>query len=246
MPASYKIITSSDDIPQSVRDLSFKGGLPNIPDRFDVPHCQICDAPLTFFFQIAFPEKHVWEGRVMVAFDCKSLDHPCSGAGYNSISIPYTDKYIHVDDSLLDSYQKKFHFSVFNADEATRLQSKFDEKLAFERLTFEHVNPRARYDGMDKIGGKPAWFVYRSTDEGANRYKKMTYRGGGFDFLMQIENYWTFRRLPHVPLETKSRYLTKATAPERDYYMFITNHLKFFGTNSPEVDPPRVLMYSGQ
>lgn len=246
MPASYKILTDPNDAPQSVHDLSFKGGLPNIPDRFDVPHCQICDAPMTFFFQIAFPKRHVWDGRVMVAFACTSLDHPC-GSELHNVDFLYMKAYMHIDDGLLDSYQKTFRFYVFDTDETMQLQNKFEKKLVFERLTFERVNPKARYDGMNKVGGEPAWYDYESTDEGANMYKEMTYMGGGFDFLMQIEEDWTFKRLPHAPLQSKLIYLSRETALGRQYYTFISlSNLKFLGTNSPEVDPPRVLMYRGQ
>lgn len=248
MSVSYKVILDASEHPQSVQDLSFKGGLPNLPDRFDLPYCHFCQLPLTFFFQIAFPEKHVWQGRIMAFFYCTALEHGTGPCGYEDdwVDIVYTEDYKHLPDGILDSYQKNFCTYVFNADEETNLQGKFAERIAFERLTFEPIDPNERHDGVTKVGGKIAWCNFPSDAEHADMYKEITYMGGGVDFLMQFSQSqdWRFKRLPDAPYQHQYQY-KRPDAGNQIYRLFRGAPLKFFGTNSPQLDPPRVLMYMG-
>lgn len=243
MSTSHKVFTISD-AEQTEQDMSFKGGVPNIPDRFEVPCCSYCGAPLTFFFQVAFPKGHVWEGKVVAFFDCTSWEHPNNPNLDWQLDIIYTRDQIHIPDGLLDSYQKNFRILVFDAQEPTSLQPQFAEKLEFERLEFESANPRARYADATKLGGIPAWNHRVQGDH--KMYKEITYMGGGVDFLMQIPEDWKFKRLPQAPLQYEYYQQYKEDVPRRQIYSpFKGASIKFFGTNSSYLEPQRVLMYLG-
>lgn len=58
--------------PQTEADISFRGGVPRMPAELELPHCQKCGDEQTFF-QVAFPEKHLWHGWVMCVFQLLQL-----------------------------------------------------------------------------------------------------------------------------------------------------------------------------
>ena len=46
------------------------GGVPLIPGATAIPRCKLCNAEQAFYFQVAFPPKHVWEGLSLAVFSC--------------------------------------------------------------------------------------------------------------------------------------------------------------------------------
>lgn len=54
---------------------SFTGGKPCLPPSVLLPVCKICGEPLTFFFQAAFPERHMWAGKSLAFFFCSAAYH---------------------------------------------------------------------------------------------------------------------------------------------------------------------------
>ncbi|PYE51070.1 hypothetical protein DES52_116137 [Deinococcus yavapaiensis KR-236] len=46
------------------------GGVPHLPVGESTSTCAFCHDPMTFFFQVAFPEKHAWAGKIMTMFAC--------------------------------------------------------------------------------------------------------------------------------------------------------------------------------
>jgi hypothetical protein len=191
---------------------------------------------MTFFFQIAFPEKHVWEGKVMVFFHCTS----CRDFQQFYPSITYVRTQINIPDGYLDTYQTNCRIWVFDADESKVLRDDFAKRVKFERLEFERINPRPRYDDWTKVGGTPAWGVYRDVaKEDHELYKEITYMGGGVEFLMQIEPDWEFTRLPDAPLQILFAFSAKESTP----YKLFGGPIKLFGTTSKQLEPPRVLIY---
>jgi hypothetical protein len=221
---------------QSKTNLSFKGGIPNMPERFPIPHCLQCGAEMTFFFQITFPEKSVWEGKVICFFHCTT----CNDAKRYWPMVLYVRDQISIPDNLLDTYQTNFRIYVFDSNEPVILRHEFARRLTFEKLEFEKVNSKSKYSNTTKIGGKPAWDI--SPLEGNDElYEEITYMGGGVEFLMQTQRDWTFTRLTD-------------TLPQFDYYQegsplynlyrpFMGPKMYFLGTTSPQLNPPRVLMY---
>lgn len=61
---------------------SFIGGKPCIPPSVPLPVCKICGEPLTFFFQVAFPEGHMWAGKSLAFFFCSATYHKERPASY--------------------------------------------------------------------------------------------------------------------------------------------------------------------
>jgi hypothetical protein len=234
---SYKI-TSTPDAEQTINDMSFKGGIPNIPQRFEIPHCTLCGAEMTFFFQITFPKAHVWEGRVIVFFYCTS----CYDVDKSWPQIIYVREQINISDNFLDTYQTNFQIWVFDANGPMALRLDFARRIKFERLEFEKINPKAKYGRLTKVGGTPAWNVNITTNKEDNElYKEVTYMSGGVDFLMQIERDWPFTRLPDAPLQMiLPNYFSNETLP---YMLFNGSPLKLLGTTANQIKPPRVLLY---
>ena len=59
---------------------SFIGGKPCLPPSIPLPVCKICGEPLTSFFQVAFPEGHIWTGKSLAFFFCSSYQEHESGS----------------------------------------------------------------------------------------------------------------------------------------------------------------------
>jgi hypothetical protein len=219
--------------------MSFKGGIPNIPKRFPIPHCTQCGAEMTFFFQIAFPRKHMWEGRTITFFHCTA----CANMDNYWPKTYYTrgqDNYPNIPDGFLDTYQTNFRIYVFETTEPVIQRNEAKHVLKFERLSFEKLNPRVKYYNTTKVGGIPAWDL--SKLDGADEiYKEVTYMGAGFDFLMQVERDWSFTRLPETPPQFD--YYKEGSPVYNLYNPFMGPKMYFLGTTAPQLDPPRVLLY---
>jgi hypothetical protein len=236
--SSYKI-KSVPNVEQTINDMSFKGGIPNIPERFSLPNCTQCGAEMTFFFQIAFPQKHIWEGKAMAFFHCttyRDTDNYCPKTYYTRGQ----DDYPSIPDGFLDDYQANFRIYVFDTVEPATQRSEAKRILKFEQIRFEKINPKSKYSNTTKVGGVPAWDA--NTLDGANEiYKEISYMGAGFDFLMQVERDWSFARLPDAPLQMiLPNYFANETA---DYSIFNGPKMYFLGTKSSNLKPPRVLLY---
>jgi hypothetical protein len=229
--SAYKII----DLPntqQTLNDLSFKGGIPNIPQRFELPYCKLCGAEMTFFFQIAFPEKHVWGGKALALFHCTS----CWDFDNYWPNTVYSQEYTMLPNDFLDTYQTNFRIYVFDVAEATKQRYESKQILKFERLEFETISPSSN---VTKLGGKPNWSKNRWDGKGADKiYKQVTYMGGGVVFLLQIKPDWTFEPLDGVPEQAPGGGLKKT------YSIFRGPHVYFLGTTAPKLMPPRVLLYA--
>lgn len=105
MESSYLLKLDQSNQKQNESDLSFIGGQPCIPPSIEMPVCELCGAEQTFFFQVAFPEGHVWQGLSMAVFACTSCAHEeylipemLQGA------LPNAD----IPEGFLDSYQRNF------------------------------------------------------------------------------------------------------------------------------------------
>jgi hypothetical protein len=99
---------------QSDDDLSHIGGLPNLPADVPLPSCGLCGANMTFFFQVQFPAKHAWAGRVMAIFACTS----CSDLDHGTP--PMAPDLEHLPDGFLDGYEKNFKILAFESIATTQ------------------------------------------------------------------------------------------------------------------------------
>jgi hypothetical protein len=117
------------------------------------------------------------------------------------------------------------------------MRKESDKTLQFERLDFEKAPVKSK---GTKVGGEPNWSKNRWDSKGANElYKLITYMGGGVVFLMQTENTWVYTRLPNAPKQFEDY-------PDHvmTYKPFNGPFLYFLGTTSPQLNPPRVLLYA--
>src|SRR5207245_569464 len=55
---------------QQEDDLSFIGGSPSLLPDTALPRCQLCHSQLTFYFQVAFPDGHLWQHHSLAVFAC--------------------------------------------------------------------------------------------------------------------------------------------------------------------------------
>ena len=66
---SWKLEPLSDRRQPEEED-TFLGGKPKLPPDVSLPSCRLCGKELAFFFQVAFPQGHKWEGKSMAVFYC--------------------------------------------------------------------------------------------------------------------------------------------------------------------------------
>jgi hypothetical protein len=194
---------------------------------------------MTFFFQVTFPKKHVWEGKTMAFFHCttyRDTDNYWPKTYYTRGQ----DNYPNIPDEFLDTYQTNFRIYVFDTSEPVIQRNEAKRVLEFERLGFEKINPRVKYHNTTKVGGIPAWGA--NILDGADEiYKEVTYMGAGFDFLMQVERDWSFTRLPSTPPQFD--YYKEGSPIYHMYHPFMGPKMYFLGTKSSHLKPPRVLLY---
>ena len=95
---------------------SFIGGKPCLPPSVSLPVCKICGEPLTFFFQVAFPEGHMWAGKSLEFFFCSSYQKHESGLWMPPEIHPTEMNLFAIPDGELDVevYQTLFRAIVFD------------------------------------------------------------------------------------------------------------------------------------
>jgi hypothetical protein len=191
---------------------------------------------MTFFFQIAFPKQHIWEGKVIAVFQCTSY-HQGSNDWPRFV---LAEDHLIIPDNELDSYQTNFRVFVFDSSEAVVERNNAKRVLKFERIEFEKVPSATK---TRKAGGTPNWSKNRWDGKSPTElYKQITYMGGGITFLMQTGNDWTFTRLSDAPPQFEHY---KEDQPRYNHYsLFYGPYLYFSGTISRQVEPPQVLVYA--
>ncbi|MEN2774498.1 hypothetical protein [Acetivibrio clariflavus] len=219
MDVSNLLIFDESKKYQDENDLCFVGGFPKIPADIDIPTCKLCNSQLTFFFQVAFPNDHLWSGKSLAMFACTScvdrkyfipemLKGPLLG-----IDIPH---------GFLLSYQKNFRILVFDTQKGI-IRKDYSEKVKFKKWNLK-VSALAKKDG-NKIGGIPNWVL---DDESPSTYNSTT----PMIFLMQLKEGFKFDILPDAPRQMQLNYFTNNVEPNNKAYyeLFLGNNIYFFGT----------------
>ncbi|MFS0724816.1 hypothetical protein [Paenibacillus sp. 1P07SE] len=229
MASGYVLRNNGQAGEQRESDLSFVGGCPRIPASAEPPACGLCGAPMTFFFQVAFPRDHVWSGLTVAVF-------ACTACADESLLIPeMLPGQLHgadIPEGFLVAYQRNFRFLVFPTEEG-RLRQDIPARLVFRPWTLE---PAAGMRGTmaSKAGGDPDWLL---DDESPRSYAKSVV----MVFLMQLEEGLTFEKLPAAPPQIILG-LTGEPEPSPDpyYQLFLGNALYLFGTKRGEGVEPLV------
>jgi uncharacterized protein YwqG len=206
---------------QPLESVSHIGGYPNIPKSIDLPKCQLCDAKMTFFFQLKFPKKHEWQDKIIAVFSCTSCDP-------KGVIVPVSPNFQKIPDFFLDEYEKNFKVFVIQPTDKLELRKDYVPILKYEKLSLER--PKGKYYTA-KIGGKPNW---RISDDFPRDYM-----GSAFAFLFQISD-WEFDKYDHAPRQAEYPYFTFSTGFREDgkYALFLGAPLYFFGTL--ELETPKV------
>ncbi len=215
-------------VKQDETSLSHIGGSPNLPDQFKLPNCKLCNSPMTFFFQVKFPKKHDWAGKIMSVFACTSCT-PIEGNHYP----PFSPNRKRIPDHFLDDYEKSFHIFAFENTETSSLRKEYKQVLQFEKIELQSL--RSTTMQITRIGGKPNWRISNDFPE--------DYMGSHFTFLMQIWDDWAFKKLPNAPRQALFSFLDSSVKFRNDdlYFLFRGAPLYLFGTLDFEIPKVYVL-----
>jgi len=201
---------------QKPQDRSFLGGTPALPEGVELPTCSLCGSRLTFFFQLAFPDDHVWRRNSLAVFACTS----CADESYfipEMLSGPL--HHADIPSGFLEAYQRNFRFVVFPTDDA-RPTPDYAPAVLFKRLSL--VNDKKAHGS--KVGGAPDWIL---EDESPG-----TYAGAvPLTFLLQLEQGLAFETVDGAENQMTLGLDGKPKrARSRDYDLFLRNALYLFGT----------------
>lgn len=214
----YQINIRHDDDSQSVQNTSFMGGFPTIPSVVTIPPCVFCASEQTFFFQLAFPELHVWHGYSLAIFHCTS----CSPDDYSippMLQPPL--KNAAIPRNFLHDYQKNFHLLVFLTNDGV-IRTEYPERIRFKRWEFMVTDDSSAV--LSKVGGEPAWLL---EDEAPGLYADSI----PMLFLFQLQEGLLFDTIPSAPPQA-SPYTWPGEIPNPYYSLFNSNELYAFGTDN--------------
>ena len=218
MSDCYVLTIGPSQSHQSGTEESFIGGTPNLPKGMEIPRCKLCAAEQTFFFQITFPSKHLWEGMTLALFACTS----CADRNHLipemlSGPLPGAD----IPEGFLLSYQTNLRILVFEkALGAPR--TTYQNRVIFKPLSLHQTANMAVDD--NKIGGTPAWLL---EDESPKSYAGKL----PMFFLLQLQAGLQFEIDKHAPSQVEVGLDgSPEPSPFNYYQLFIGNKIFLFGT----------------
>ncbi len=201
------------------------GGHPILPTSVLLPSCKFCQTPMTFFFQLEFPKKHNWHGKIMAVFACTSCtrDH---GNHLPTVSSNFKN----IPDAFLDNYQDSFKIVVVVKDNTCVTRIDCIPKIISENITLHPLS--SKNPKITRVGGQPNWRISNDFPE--------QYMGSQFAFLMQIWDDWGFKKLPDAPPQAIFSFLNPLKKFRSDdlYFLFLGLPLYFFGTL--DLEQPKV------
>ena len=186
-----------------------------------MPLCALCKQPLTFFFQIAFPESHSWAGLTLATFTC--ID--CVDESYFIPEMLHSAKQAEIPRGFLDSYQQNFRFLTFRTEAGSR-RSDYVDRIQFKPITLTPTG-RGLVD-QSRVGGTPVWVL---EDEAPGSY------AGSVDmvFLLQLQEGLCFDLVSGATPPMEIDLSGKARRSVAGYCkLFIGNTTYLFGTANPD------------
>lgn len=213
---------------------SFIGGKPCIPPSVPLPVCKICGEPLTFFFQVAFPEGHMWAGKSLAFFFCSADYHkhkdkeqlpcPVHADTKDNFDIP-------AGELNPESYQKMFRAIVFDTSEGV-LREDYQERVAYQEIEWESRKAKDKKTPI-LLGGEPIW-------TGIKKYGKerpASYGGKPMGLILQVAENFNFDKLPDAPPEMEEDFMGDerfVARVEPNYTLFYEfNRVYLWGTGGP-------------
>ena len=187
---------------------SFIGGKPCIPPSVPLPVCKICGEPLTFFFQVAFPERHMWAGKSLAFFFCTSYQKHTSGLWAPPEIHPTDMNNFAIPDGELDvvTYQTLFRAIVFDTVDGV-LRREYKEQVAYQEISWKASKKKDKSVPII-LGGEPIWIGHRNYPQ----RQPASYQGRPIGLILQVAEYFNFEHLPGALPET-----CKTFRPELPY-----------------------------
>jgi len=199
-----------------VEATSFVGGHPHLPSTLALPTCAKCGKPLTFFYQVAFPEAHPWATRSLAVFACTSTWHP------DDLIPPLLPQLrdVIVPEDFLNAYQTTFRLLVFPTRTAL-LREDYVPSIKFMAWRLDQARNVAVT--KSKVGGEPTWRMRRENPA--------SYTERPLTFLMQLAGHFAFERLQGAPTMARDPQFDRLLPPSPRYDLFVGNVLYLWGTN---------------
>ena len=226
----YSILTS---IEQKDDDSdSFIGGKPCIPADILLPTCKVCGEPLTFFFQVAFPKGHMWEGKSLAFFFCTSTYYKHDAhEWFPPILLANDGEDVSFKELESNSYQTLFKVYFFDTKNGV-LREDYHEKVMYHRIDWK---PGRRRDKKIPIilAGEPIWM------DSFQRERPKSCGGKNMELILQVADYFNFEKYPDAPPEMKKSYIANKNSfqprKENNYTLFCDfNRVFLWGTNDKE------------
>lgn len=213
---------------------SFIGGMPFIPRQEPLPVCRICGEPLTFFFQIAFPEGHMWAGKSLAFFYCTCGRHKHDDKQQFPPAIHTGTKndLFDIPDGEIDpeTYQTLFRVVFFHTADGV-LREEYKEKVAYQRIDWVSGRKKDRKTPII-IAGDAIWSAQYGKERPA------LYEGKKMELILQVAEKFNFEKLEDAPPEMENTYQKDnpfKPRVENDYTFFFSfNRVHLWGTVEPE------------
>ena len=196
--------------------LSFIGGRPFLPPEAEIPACAVCSAHMCFFFQIAFPVGHAWEGSLLGMFHCVSCSSestlvPAMLSGpLRSAEIPQ---------GFLTAYQTNFRIVVADVT-STKVRTDYAPLIEHTRISLASW----------RVGRRPKWLLEDETPGSYESHNEPT-------FLFQVPQGMTFPTRPGAPLQKTIDLEGQVVDDDRPYYeLFLGNAIYAFGFGTPSAE----------
>jgi hypothetical protein len=220
MSSCYRLIVNYSSARQTGAEETFIGGKPKLFSNEKIPVCKLCGIEQTFFFQVAFPVGHIWEGLSLAVFACTACadrDHLIP----EMLKVPFSEA--DIPDGFLESYQTNFRFLVFRTA-GSSVVSSYSERVTFREVRLARV--MSPNEPGCKIGGVPNWLLE------AESPKSYAGRTSMF-FLLQLGRRHEFEILADAPQQITLGLDRKPKPSNLGYYeLFIGNAIYLFGTKS--------------
>ena len=198
---------------------SFIGGKPKLPPDIDIPKCELCGNELTFMFQVAFPQGHVWAGKSLAVFYCVESWHD----RYCIPELPQRIVDADISEEFLRNYERNFHVIVFDTP-IGKMVDTYQEKIAFQILkTIPEKQTKQEWDFV--MGGRPIWIMGISE-------KQNTIAGNEKPaLLLQIKEDFHIPILPTAPKQANP-FAPGGLSLFPWYDLFVSNRIYFWGVQS--------------
>lgn len=219
---SWKLEPLSDRR-QTEEEDTFLGGKPKLPPDVPLPSCRLCGKELAFFFQVAFPQGHKWEGKSMAVFYCVEEWHDryCIPELPDGPSLNKVD----VTADFLNQYQRNFRVLVFDTAKAVPVEG-YQEKVAFRSMAITQEDKTD--SGWDMvIGGRPVWIMGQAERPASVAGDKKPV------LLLQLREDFKFPILADAPREAAPFFSTKVS-PFLWYSLFARDRIYFWGGQGQE------------